>query len=113
MRTVLCRHRAGLLVATPSVDNENGVLGAMSQFVQIGVPQTGLRAERLLSSAELSRRIVWLQAVPLAWVTVEGGVSLASAAAAHSPALLAFGADSFVELVSAVIVLLQFLPSCP
>jgi hypothetical protein len=40
-------------------------------------------------------------------------VSLAGAVAAHSPALLAFGSDSFVELLSAVIVLLQFLPSFP
>jgi hypothetical protein len=84
----------------------------MSQFVQIGLPQTGLSKAGCLSSAELSR-IVWLQAVTLAWMIVECGVSLAGAVAAHSPALLAFGADSFVELLSAVIVLLQFLPSFP
>jgi hypothetical protein len=46
-------------------------------------------------------------------MVVECGVSLAGAVAAHSPALLAFGSDSFVELLSAVIVLLQFLPSFP
>jgi len=85
----------------------------MSQFTQIGLSQTGLSKAGCLSSAELSQRIVWLQTVTLAWMTVECGVSLAGAAAAHSPALLAFGADSFVELLSAVIVLLQFLPSFP
>jgi len=85
----------------------------MSQFTQIGRPQTGLSKAGSLSSAELTKRIVWLQTVTLAWMTVECGVSLAGAAAAHSPALLAFGADSFVELLSAVIVLLQFLPSFP
>ena len=83
----------------------------MSQFVQIGLPQTGLSKEQCLSPAELRQRIVWLQAVTLAWMVVECGVSLAGAVAAHSPALLAFGSDSFVELLSAVFVLLQFLPS--
>lgn len=53
---------------------------------------------------------VWLQGVTLAWMVVECGVSLWSAARAGSPALLAFGADSFVELVSAGVVLLQFAP---
>jgi divalent metal cation (Fe/Co/Zn/Cd) transporter len=36
---------------------------------------------------------------------------LFSAWKAHSPALLAFGSDSFVEVLSAVVVLLQFAPS--
>lgn len=41
---------------------------------------------------------------------VECGVALFAAAAAHSPAMLAFGSDSLVELISAIVVLLQFLP---
>jgi hypothetical protein len=41
---------------------------------------------------------------------VECGLSLYAAAAARSPAMLAFGSDSFVELLSAGVVLLQFLP---
>ena len=41
---------------------------------------------------------------------VECGVALFAAAAAHSPAMLAFGSDSLVELISATVVLLQFLP---
>jgi hypothetical protein len=41
---------------------------------------------------------------------IEFGVSLDAAATAHSPAMLAFGSDSFVELLSAAVVLLQFLP---
>ena len=36
--------------------------------------------------------------------------SLYAAASAHSVALLAFGSDSLIELLSAVVVLLQFLP---
>lgn len=41
---------------------------------------------------------------------VECGAALLAAAVAHSPAMLAFGSDSLVELLSATVVLLQFLP---
>jgi divalent metal cation (Fe/Co/Zn/Cd) transporter len=43
----------------------------------------------------------------------ECGVSLYAAKAAHSAALLAFGADSLVELLSAGVALLSFIPSFP
>jgi len=46
--------------------------------------------------------------VTLAWMLVECGASLYAASAAHSPAMLAFGSDSLVELLSATLVLLQF-----
>jgi divalent metal cation (Fe/Co/Zn/Cd) transporter len=46
-------------------------------------------------------------------MTVECGISLWAAAQAHSVALLAFGSDSLVELLSAAVVLLQFLPRFP
>ncbi len=62
---------------------------------------------------ELPRQVAWLQGITLAWMTVECGVSLFAAARAHSVALLAFGSDSFVELLSATVVLLQFLPRFP
>ena len=54
------------------------------------------------------RNIYWLQTVTLFWMIVECGVALISAGSAHSPALLAFGADSLVEVLSALVVLLQF-----
>jgi len=57
-----------------------------------------------------STMVFWLQGITLAWMLVECGVSLYAAAAAHSPALAAFGSDSLVELLSASVVLLQFLP---
>jgi divalent metal cation (Fe/Co/Zn/Cd) transporter len=44
---------------------------------------------------------------------VEFGVSAYAAVTAHSPAILAFGSDSLVELLSATIVLLQWIPSIP
>jgi divalent metal cation (Fe/Co/Zn/Cd) transporter len=57
-----------------------------------------------------SSAVFWLQCITIAWMLVECGVSLFVAATAHSPALLAFGSDSFVELLSASVVLLQFAP---
>jgi divalent metal cation (Fe/Co/Zn/Cd) transporter len=55
--------------------------------------------------------IFWIQGITLAWMLIECGVSLYAAAAAHSPAMLAFGSDSLVELLSAGVVLLAFLPN--
>lgn len=55
--------------------------------------------------------VLWLQGVTLAWMLVEFGVSAYAAVTAHSPAMLAFGSDSLVELLSATVVLLQWIPS--
>ena len=55
-------------------------------------------------------RLMVLQSVTLVWMLVECGVSLFSAAQAHSPVLLAFGVDSFVELLSASLVVLALAP---
>ena len=43
-------------------------------------------------------------------MVVECSVALTAAARKHSVSLLAFGSDSFVELISATVVLLQFSP---
>ncbi len=59
------------------------------------------------------RQVLWLQWITLGWMALECGASLVAAARAHSVALLAFGADSLVEMLSAGIVLLQFLPWFP
>lgn len=61
-------------------------------------------------AARPSRTVLWLQLITLAWMLVECGVSLYAAKAAHSAALLAFGSDSFVELLSASLVLAQYIP---
>jgi divalent metal cation (Fe/Co/Zn/Cd) transporter len=78
----------------------------MSGFVQIG-PQPAKPASAC-APVRRSRKVLWLQVVTLAWMLVECGVSLFAAAAAHSPAMLAFGSDSLVELLSAAVVLLQY-----
>jgi len=44
---------------------------------------------------------------------VELGVSVYAAVTARSPAMMAFGSDSLVELLSAVVVLLQWIPKMP
>ncbi|WP_263385687.1 cation transporter [Granulicella arctica] len=56
------------------------------------------------------KRIMILQWVTLCWMTVECSAALTAAWRARSVSLLAFGSDSFVEIVSAVAVLLQFAP---
>jgi hypothetical protein len=43
----------------------------------------------------------------------ECGLSLYAAALARSPTLLAFGSDTLIELLSAMVVVLQFLPEFP
>jgi divalent metal cation (Fe/Co/Zn/Cd) transporter len=60
-----------------------------------------------------ARRVAWLQGITLAWMLIECGVSFYGAISANSPALLAFGADSLVELLSATVVLLAIVPSFP
>jgi divalent metal cation (Fe/Co/Zn/Cd) transporter len=55
-----------------------------------------------------SARIRRVQAITIAWMRVEALVSLFAAWRAHSPALLAFGGDSAIELFSAVVVLWRF-----
>ncbi len=60
------------------------------------------------ASPDAIRRIQRVQTVTIAWMSAEAVVSLFSAWRARSPALLAFGGDSAIELFSAVIVLWRF-----
>jgi divalent metal cation (Fe/Co/Zn/Cd) transporter len=80
-------------------------MGNMAELVQLG-------AVRPKSSVppRPSRTVLWLQLITLAWMLVECGVSLYAANMAHSAALLAFGSDSLVELLSASLVLAQCIP---
>jgi hypothetical protein len=77
---------------------------AMTEFVKIGVGQAKADV------AKPRAAVLWLQGVTLAWMLVEFGVAAYAAATAHSPALLAFGSDSLVELLSATVVVLQWVP---
>ena len=59
-------------------------------------------------SLETTRRIIRIQALTLVWMSVEAVVSLGAAWSARSPALLGFGGDSAVELLSAAVALWRF-----
>jgi divalent metal cation (Fe/Co/Zn/Cd) transporter len=61
-----------------------------------------------IAKKETFRRIQRIQTITIVWMTVEAGVSLAAAWLARSPALLAFGGDSAIELLSAIVVLRRF-----
>src|ERR1700688_4531210 len=61
-----------------------------------------------IASPDAIRRIQRVQTVTIAWMSVEAVVSLFAAWRARSPALLAFGGDSTIELFSAVVVLWGF-----
>ena len=54
------------------------------------------------------RRVQRIQTVTIVWMTVEDAVALSAAWMARSPALLAFGGDSAIELFSAIVVLWRF-----
>lgn len=57
---------------------------------------------------DVSRRVLKLQLLTIVWMTVEAVVSLATAWSSHSPALVAFGGDSLIELLSAAVVYWRF-----
>ncbi len=80
----------------------------MSELVQIGAQHS--KAGTSSSNPVLSSSVLWLQSVTVGWMLIELGVSAYSAWTAHSAAILAFGSDSFVEVLSAMVVLLQFAP---
>jgi len=82
----------------------------MAQFTQVEIKSSN-GATACSPPPQGARTVVWLQSITLIWMLVECAVSLYGAISAHSPALLAFGADSFVELLSATVVLLAISPS--
>lgn len=80
----------------------------MPELFQIRAPHR--EAQRCAPVHHAATAVFWLQGITLAWMLVETAVSLYAAVEAHSPAMFAFGSDSIVELFSASVVLLQFLP---
>jgi divalent metal cation (Fe/Co/Zn/Cd) transporter len=78
----------------------------MPELVQIGSQSSPARTTAC-PPLQRSHAVLWIQGVTLAWMLIECGASLYAAVAAHSPAMLAFGSDSLVELLSATLVLVQ------
>jgi divalent metal cation (Fe/Co/Zn/Cd) transporter len=58
--------------------------------------------------SDVSRRVLQLQVLTIVWMIVEAVVSLGTALSSHSPALLAFGGDSLIELLSAAVLFWRF-----
>src|SRR5229473_2559573 len=58
--------------------------------------------------SDVSRKVLRLQVITIIWMSVEAGVSLGAAWTARSPALIGFGGDSVVELLSAAVVFWRF-----
>ncbi len=87
------------------------MMRGVAEFVQIGAQTSSSVRPAVCAPPARSRTIIWLQVVTLAWMLIECGVSIYAAKTARSPALLAFGSDSFVELLSATIVLMQWTPA--
>ena len=84
----------------------------MADFTQAEIKVRSGTVDRS-SPANFARRVIWLQSLTLVWMVAECGIAIYGATSAHSPALLAFGADSFVEMLSATVVLLAISPSFP
>jgi divalent metal cation (Fe/Co/Zn/Cd) transporter len=80
----------------------------MPELVQVGVLPS---KPDIVCASKPSIAVLWLQGVTLAWMLVECGVSAYAAITAHSPAMFAFGSDSLVELLSATVVLFQWIPT--
>jgi divalent metal cation (Fe/Co/Zn/Cd) transporter len=67
-----------------------------------------MSAEKDSTPPEALQRVLWIQTLTLIWMSVETVLSLGAAWMARSPALLAFGGDSAVELLSAAVVFWRF-----
>ena len=67
-----------------------------------------MSAEENSTPPEVLRRVLRIQTLTLLWMSVEAVVSLGAAWMARSPALLGFGGDSAVELLSAAVVFRRF-----
>jgi divalent metal cation (Fe/Co/Zn/Cd) transporter len=60
------------------------------------------------SRSPYQKQIVSLQLITILWMCAEAAIAIFGALRAHSVALLAFGADSGIELVSAFVVVSRF-----
>ena len=62
-------------------------------------------AETSLHRAGLVQEAFRLEYLTLAWMLIEASVAIGAGVAAHSVTLLAFGIDSLIELVSAIVLI--------
>jgi hypothetical protein len=73
-------------------------------------PRSRIISDFLMTTAtasplsDVSRKVLRVQVITLIWMSGEAIVSLGTGWTSHSPALLAFGGDSLIELLSAAVV---------
>ena len=100
-----------------AVDRDPGLNRSYRRFCMARLQRAGAAGTVILTlmifvlktpAQETIRRIQRIQTVTICRMTVETAVSLAAAWMARSPALLAFGGDSAIELLSAIVVLWRF-----
>lgn len=77
-------------------------------IASVSTHNINMSAEEKTIRPEVLQRVIWIQTLTLVWMSAEAVVSLGAAWMARSPALLAFGGDSAVELLSAAIVFWRF-----
>jgi divalent metal cation (Fe/Co/Zn/Cd) transporter len=69
-------------------------------------------ADLQIPAVDKDRDILWrirrIQVLTIAWMSIEAALSLLAAWMARSPSLLAFGGDSAIELISAIVVWRRF-----
>jgi len=63
------------------------------------------RANNIEIRSSLVQRALRLEWLTVAWMLIEAGVAICSGIAAHSLTLIAFGADSVIELLSGLLLL--------
>lgn len=67
-----------------------------------------MSVEEKTTPPEIVRRVIRIQDLTLVWMSIEAAAALTAAWMARSPALLAFGGDSAIELISALVVRRRF-----
>jgi Co/Zn/Cd efflux system component len=67
-----------------------------------------VEAAHISTAPEIRRQILRIQTFTIIWMVIEAGLALTSAWKARSPALLGFGGDSLIELLSAAVVYWRF-----
>jgi divalent metal cation (Fe/Co/Zn/Cd) transporter len=83
---------------------------AIYQQLTEGSETLSCMATTQIAGQDTLRLVRRVQIITIAWMSIEAALSLWSAWSARSPALVAFGGDSAIELLSAVIVLWRFRP---
>jgi hypothetical protein len=76
----------------------------VSELIGIRPHQASGGTNPCVRSKRPANVVLWLQGITVAWMLVECAVSIYAAALARSPAILAFGADSLIEVFSATVV---------